>query len=197
MNYCADEYDSLYVSPQALKENAEIQRAFGFFALQATTWVDLGCGTGLGASFCPSFLNYVGVDIDKEMVARCQEKYPTRRFVQGEAVRFVDPAHGILSLFAVNYFPWQAILDIAFHPGPVFVVGYSKPFLQGSASVYAHEKELYKREVGAAKPFLIRALFRVSGFNLWALCGEPFYYIATKEAREKCQAKSPTYYPKI
>lgn len=192
MNYCADRYDAFYATPQARKENMEIRRTFRSVAFQASSWVDLGCGTGLGASFCPSCRGYVGVDIDKDMVARCRAKFPGRKFVCGDASYFVDPAHGVLSLFAINYLPWRAILDIALHPGPVFVVGYNRPFLSGSASAYAvHGKAAYRENVGVAKPRLIRALFRVSGFLLWPLCGEPYYYVATKEATEPCLAKNP------
>lgn len=183
MKYCAAEYDYCYRSQQAQEEDLEIRRLFLGLFQEETSWLDLGCGTGFGYSLLKNGAGYLGVDIDKDMIALCRKKFPKAKFIHLGAERvYPDDKKSIMALYSINYFSWKSIIRLAMHNKKGFIVSYSRPYMEGSASVYAGNRGLFARK-HFLKSRAIAWILKMNGYHVFPLLGQPYYHVGVKHGR--------------
>jgi len=191
MKYCAAEYDHCYRSEQAQEEDLEIRRLFLGLFQEETSWLDLGCGTGFGYSLLKNGAGYLGVDIDKDMIAICRSKYPKASFLHlGAEEVYPGYYQSIMALFSINYFSWKSIIRLAKDTKKGFIISYSRPYLNGSASVYAGKTGIFARK-HLFKSRAIPWILKMNGYRVFPLLGQPYYHVEVKHGRNNGAPESP------
>ena len=91
--------------------------------------VDLGCGDGAQLGRLTPPADYTGVDVSPTALARCQARFPDRRFVPWDRIGTVAPAELTLSLDVLYHLTEDAVfadmLDRLFRLASRFVVIYA------------------------------------------------------------------------
>ena len=74
--------------------------------------VDIGCGQGICSTFIDSKINYVGVDLSEELIARAGKLYqaPNRKFLVGNAYNI--PLDDSSSEAAISIWVWSHLADL-------------------------------------------------------------------------------------
>jgi len=161
------DYDKYYQNPQAQRENQEIKRLLNRIS---GTILDLGCGTGLGASLIPENQrkNYIGVDINQGYIDN-----PEARFECGDAFKLIERFNpeNIISLFAIDYMPIDIVEKTK--QNNYFIIHYNKPYLSGSGSYYADKKKFFREKHPQHEEFVRRLKPNMK------LLGEDYYFITT------------------
>lgn len=179
--YSASRYDEFYATPQARRENTEIEKLFQSEFDPGLQWLDIGCGTGFGLSIMPLNARYLGVDIDPDMIYACKQKHSKGVFLN-ETAESQDLTRNVISIFSLNYLSLQAVRRLAHESARAFAVIYNKPFLKGSASAYQGKASEFFVQHGI-KPQLIRYMLESSGFKVFSLLGQSYYHVGVKNGR--------------
>jgi SAM-dependent methyltransferase len=128
----ANLYDDFYRSKDYAGEAAEVTRIIRESHPDATTLLDVACGTGLHLAQLSQHFACEGLDLDPQMVAVAQRRLPDLRFTCGDMASFdlgrcFDAVTCLFSSIGHNLTPQSLAQTIAtmarhLHPGGVLVV---------------------------------------------------------------------------
>lgn len=178
VKWAVDGYDAFFSSKQAIKENAEIRFLIRSHFGYVSKIIDLGCGTGLGQDLIPYGIEYIGVDVDADMVEHCRACRPGR-FFRLDALAAIDSFEGPkMALFSLTDFSYRAIFKFS-QEKKALAIAYDRPYLEGSASAFLKKKYCFTWKYGV-KTIVTKILLRMAGFKLSNFLGEPYYFVAAK-----------------
>lgn len=179
------DYDNFYENAQCEKENAEIERILKAFIPECSFVLDLGAGTGLVSSMIGSGCHVL--QIEKDVGMKAKNPYPL--FVSFDAAEFVKRAKKLgfsydytVSLFVLNYMKSGTVTNAAevSRRGCAFVV-YDKPYLEGSASIYAGHKNIFWLKHWLDRILIDREIKKLESkgyiVNTWNLLDESYYKV--------------------
>ena len=132
----ANNYDDYFSDNSSIHEDSLLSAELN--KLKGTSWIDIGCGTGLGARLCPSYVSsYLGIDPSASMLARFKlsKCFSDLRLINdyAENVYLDFFADTVISLYgSISYLEpacIERIKDFISRKGTIFLMAYKDDYV--------------------------------------------------------------------
>lgn len=141
-------YDSRWIVPRPVKNQFEA-RLVGQELLSATSWIDVGCGTGWMLDHMSRYdVTSVGLELSPAMADRARRRCPHAQIVLGDATQrdAVSRTWGLVTCFWGAYGLQPSMSDV--HQFLDNLVAWLEPGRRGLLTVIAPHLMLQRRPVG-------------------------------------------------